>query len=237
MKKQIKNFTLVEMLTVVAIISILAALVIPTVIIAQNKGRVTQAKSDISSILTALKQLKSDYNRVLVKTSTDYYIGEVAATTAQTETFNCSVGHSAAKSHTVIRIDGTLYDAMIAELSAPKNSKFSNSLTNRSNKRKKVYLDPQNGFDPTANYDTPANLENLWRDPWGNPYVVFVGVDTDHALKMKYNSKTLASGLAAYSFGPNGEDDNGCNVELDTCQNMKSGANHKLCDDIASWNM
>ena len=40
MKKQIKNFTLVEMLTVVAIISILAALVIPTVIIAQNKGRV-----------------------------------------------------------------------------------------------------------------------------------------------------------------------------------------------------
>lgn len=237
MKKQIKNFTLVEMLTVVAIISILAALVIPTVIIAQNKGRVTQAKSDISSILTALKQLKSDYNRVLVKTSTDYYIGEVAVTATQTETFNCSVGHSAAKNHTVIRIDGTLYDAMIAELSAPKNSKFSTSLTHRSNKRKKVYLDPQNGFDPTANYDTAANLEVLWRDPWGNPYVVFVGVDTDHALKMKGNSKTLASGLAAYSFGPNGVDDNGCNVELDTCQNKATGANHKLCDDIASWNM
>lgn len=237
MKKTIRHFTLVELLGVIAIISILAAIAIPTVIVAQSRGQITQAKSDITSILTALKQLKSDYNRVLIKNGTNYYIGGTAASSAQTETFNCSVGHSA-KDHTVIRIDDTLYDAMIAELSVPKNKQFDGvSIQQRTNKRKKVYLDPKNGFDPTADYNTAANLEKLWRDPWGNRYVVFAGADTDHALKMKSNSKTLATGLAAYSFGPDGDDDNGCNVELDTCQNGKSGANHKQCDDIASWNM
>lgn len=239
MKKQFKHFTLVEMLAVIAIIGILAALVIPAVIISRQRGQITQAKSDISSITTALKQLKSDYNRIMVKSGSNYCIGNITASSAQTQTFSCSVGHSSSQTHTVIRLDDTLYDAMIAELSAPKNgeSSFSASLTNRVNKRKKVYLDPQNGFDPTADYNSAANIEKLWRDPWGNRYVVFVGVDSDHALKMADNSKTLATGLAAYSFGPNGIDDNGCNVELDTCQNKATGANHKLCDDIASWNM
>ena len=228
------------MLGVVAIISILAALIIPTVIIAQNKGRITQAKSDISSISTALKQLKSDYNRILVKSGTDYYAGGVAAISSgdkqQVQTFSCEVGHSS-KNHTAVRVDGDLYDALIAELSAPKNSKLPSDLSQRTNKRKKVYLDPKNGFDPATDYNTDANKEVLWRDPWGTPYVIFVGVDTDHALKMKNNSKTLAAGLAVYSFGPNGADDNGCNVELDTCQKSATGANHKQCDDIASWNM
>ena len=51
MKKYNRHFTLVEMLTVVAIIGILAGLIIPTVVISQKKGRVTQAKTDISILV------------------------------------------------------------------------------------------------------------------------------------------------------------------------------------------
>ena len=219
MKKTIRRFTLVEMLTVVAIIGILAGLIIPTVIIAQNRGRVTQAKSDIASIITAMKQFKSDYNRILPSDGT----------------INGST--KASVSSKIATVSGDAYDTFIAEISAPKTSGLGTDAKKRINKRKKVYLDPQNGFDPTADYNSAANIEKLWRDPWGNRYVVFVGVDSDHALKMADNSKTLATGLAAYSFGPNGIDDNGCNVELDACQNKATGANHKLCDDISSWNM
>ena len=243
MKKRISRFTLVEMLTVVAIIGILAGLIIPTVIIAQNRGRETQAKSDISSIMTALKQLKSDYNRVLVRDGSNYYAGGVQA--SNVEGFSCNIGHSTSLTHNVVRVEGTAYNALIAELSAPKNSVLTGlSAANQRrciNRRRKVYLDPKNGFAPTADYTTTDNLEKLWRDPWGNPYVIYVGVDADHNMAMpNTNTRQIASGLAVYSFGPNGTDDGGCNASLDACISSITGngsGNHKNHDDIASWNL
>ena len=240
MKKRFRRFTLVEMLTVVAIIGILAGLIIPTVVIAQRRGRETQAKSDISGIMTALKQLKSDYNRYLAQSGSAYYAGGVSASSSQISSFTCSVGHSSSQTHTVIRVDGDLYDALIAELSAPKNGGLSSDMKKLVNKRKKTYLDPKNGFVPTDNYNITANKEKLWRDPWGNPYVIFIGVDTDHQLKMAdTNSSSIATGIAVYSFGPNGENDGGCNSALDDCISSIDGNgsdNHKNHDDIASWN-
>lgn len=238
MKKR-NNFTLVEMLTVVAIIGILAGLVIPTVIIAKNRGQVTQAKTDISNIMTALKQVKTDYSRMLIKEGSDYYTGGVKA---DTETFSCSGEHSG--SHTVAKLTGDSYDALIAELSVPKNKTLRDLTAAKkrqcTNKRKKVYLDPKNGFDPTADYTTAANKEKLYRDPWGNAYIVYIGVETAHELKMEANSSVVAGDVAIYSYGPNGTDDGGCNVELDSCISNVSGNgsdNHKNHDDIASWNL
>ena len=45
--------------------------------------------------------------------------------------------------------------------------------------------------------------------------------------------QTIAAKAAGYSLGPNGKDDGGCNVDLNTC--ISSG-DHKLHDDIATWN-
>ena len=53
MNRSYRRFTLVEMLTVIAIISILAGLVIPIVIISRQRGRETQAKSDVSALVSA----------------------------------------------------------------------------------------------------------------------------------------------------------------------------------------
>lgn len=215
MKKQFKRFTLVEMLTVVAIISILAALVIPTVIIAQNRGRVTQAKSDIASIITAMKQLKSDYNRILLSNGI----------------INGTSKASLSDSGKLATISGDEYDVFIAEISAPKTSGLGTDAKKRINKRKKVYLDPKSSFDPTKSVSD--NKDNLWRDPWGSAYVIYVKLEETDKLAVTA-SKTIASDMAVYSFGPNGEDDKGCNVELDVC--IGSG-NHKEHDDIASWNL
>ena len=226
-----KNFTLVEMLTVIAIISILAGLVIPVVIIAQERGRVTQAQSDITSLLTALKQLDADYGKVLKKSGTTYSIGSknIAGTKI---------------SDNVATIDGDVYDGMIAELSAPKNEKFSSTNPVSINKRKRIYLEAKKGFDPSADYDTTDNQKTLWRDPWSNPYKIYIKVTRDGELDLPgtgtaSDPKTIAGDFAIYSFGPNGEDDNGCNVSLDSCikSSDNSAADHKLHDDIASWDM
>ncbi len=215
MKKYRHNFTLTEVLTVIAIIGILAAITTPVVIMSRDRGRVAQAQGDITAIVTALKQMDSDYHRVLDKN------GKIG-------------GKSVSATSGVAKVDGDAYDAMIAELSAPK----SGGLTVSVNKRKKIYLDPRKEFDPSKDYnkvDADSNIDNkaaLYRDPWGNPYVVYIKVARDDSLAIPDTSKTIPGNFAAYSFGPNGTDDKGCNADLENC--ISSGT-HRDHDDIASW--
>lgn len=212
MKKR-HNFTLVEMLTVIAIIAILAGIVTPVVIISKQRGLKSRAESEITSIISALKQLDADYGKVLKKTATanTYEIGSQTVTAADN----------------IATVTGTVYDAMIAELSAPKNS----GLTISVNKRKKVYLEPQKGFNPAEAYTGQTGL--LYRDPWGNPYKIMVKVTKDDELKLNA-AKTIVGNYAVYSFGPDKKDNNGCSADLDVCI---STGDHKNHDDIASWNL
>lgn len=237
MKRSLRRFTLIEMLTVIAIISVLAGLVIPVVIIAQERGRETQAKSDIAALMSALKQLDSDYGRMLKKDGTKYQIGNCDVSLSKSKVLK-SDGSTEDKDKSLAKIsaDSTseekVYNAFIAELSAPKNSKFDNNNKVSVNRRKKVYLEPKKGFDPTEKYDDQT--ETLWRDPWGNPYTVYIKITRDGLIELPDVNKTLAADVAIYSWGPNGVDDKGCNVALDTC--ISSGT-HKNHDDITSWDL
>ena len=232
-----RRFTLVEMLTVIAIISILAGLVIPVVVIAQAKGRETQAKSDISAIVSALKAMDADYGRMLKKSNSNYYIGNSkidSGNLLDNKKINDS-GNAVSDSNSLAKLNGNYYNAMIAELSAPKNT----GLTVSVNTRKKIYLEPKKGFDPTANYDSTANTPFLWRDPWGNPYVIYLKVTGEDFMVVPDTAKNLASKIAVYSFGPNGADDSGCSNVLDACikSSDNTAAKHKQHDDIASWDL
>ena len=222
MKKYRHNFTLTEVLTVIAIIGILAAITTPVVIMSRDRGRVAQAQGDISAIVTALKQMDSDYHRVLDKN------GKIG-------------GKSVSAPSGVAKVDGDAYDAMIAELSAPK----SGGLTVSVNKRKKIYLDPRKEFDPSKDYnkvDADSNIDNkaaLYRDPWGNPYIVLINTNTAADDSLKVNTKvTIPGKFAVYSKGANGEDDEGCNADLDESKCPDPGTDgkkHRNHDDIASW--
>lgn len=58
-----KGFTLVELLVVMAIISLLAAIVVPNVINYIRQGRATKARADISGLESALVKILSDSGR------------------------------------------------------------------------------------------------------------------------------------------------------------------------------
>jgi prepilin-type N-terminal cleavage/methylation domain-containing protein len=55
-------FTLIELLIVVAIIAILAAIALPNFLEAQTRSKVARVKSDLRTIATALESYATDYN-------------------------------------------------------------------------------------------------------------------------------------------------------------------------------
>lgn len=58
-----KAFTLIELLIVVAIIAILAAIAVPNFLEAQTRSKVSRVKADMRSIATALEAYQVDNNR------------------------------------------------------------------------------------------------------------------------------------------------------------------------------
>ena len=222
------RFTLVELLIVVGIIAVLAGLVLPAVIGGIQQGRITQAKSDLAAIMMALKGVEGTYGKMVKKDSSDNCNFQGATVTPDEITIN------SVKEKILVLGAGTVsdsdspdaYDAFITELSVPGASGLS---TRNINVRKIKFLEPKASYDPNQTYTN--NKQHLWRDPWGNPYKIYININGNDAIAI--GSKTIAAKAAGYSLGPNGKDDGGCNVDLNTC--ISSG-DHKLHDDIATWN-
>src|SRR5262249_7381020 len=60
---RIKAFTLIELLIVVAIIAILAAIAVPNFLEAQTRAKVTRVRADMRSIATAVESYYVDNNK------------------------------------------------------------------------------------------------------------------------------------------------------------------------------
>jgi general secretion pathway protein G len=63
MRHPLHGFTLIELLIVVAIIAILAAIAVPNFLEAQTRAKVSRAKADIRTLVTATEAYMIDWNR------------------------------------------------------------------------------------------------------------------------------------------------------------------------------
>lgn len=221
--KQKQTFTLVELLVVIGIIAILAGLVIPAVIRAQQQGRITQAKSDMANILLALKGVESTYNRMVNGNS----FGGNAASTAITDCIRLGGSDASdASDASDTAAENQAYDSFIAELTVPQMLTSALNI----NKRKIKFLDPNPKFNPNLAYNHADNLPYLWRDPWGKRYIIIINTAlNDEIPNPADTSQSLAARAVVYSRGPNGANNDARNILYNV------GNPEPTDDDIASW--
>jgi prepilin-type N-terminal cleavage/methylation domain-containing protein len=188
------GFTLVELLTVIAIIAILAAMLLPVLNGVRVKALKAKARIEANDIATAIQAYDSAYGRFPVSpaaqanasaangdiTYCGYYTNGagvwppattptpgVAASYCQTANANADV--------IAILMDYTNYPSSLY-------GNFTVNTNYQKNPQKTIFLNARmSGWDPSqGGFPAPGVGNDLvYRDPWGNPYIISMDLNYD----------------------------------------------------------
>ena len=203
MKKQ--HFSLVELLTVIAVIAILAGILIPTVGAVKESGRATQALTEAKGIHLAITSFYNDHKYLPSKdaangtTNDIVYWGSVEAATPAANA-SVKIKELAALDATYLQLFDTIcYVDHTDNTKTPAND----SDAYKFNKKKKKYLNAAPSYFGAATSTTAG-----YRDPWGRPYIIYL--DTNYDEKIEYIGEkfgvagnTLNDRVAVISLGKN----------------------------------
>lgn len=210
------GFTLVELLTVIAIIAILMGLLFPAIGVVQNQARKAEAKTTCTAIVAACKAYNTEYGKypVLGTTGTpgDLWFGDTAAGASKDnstlfQTLRNKAGHATGtpdyNPRAIVFFEG----------------KDANNLDN-----------PKGGFAGTGS----KGIVGAFYDPWGSQYNVIIDADYDNVISIapysdfKGTTKGPQTGTVAFSFGKDG-----ILGSTGTSGAYKSGST--TSDDVVSW--
>lgn len=200
------GFTLVELLTVIAIIGILAGMVLPTLSIAGTKAKVARAKQEMQTIVTAVNQYNATYSRMpgsqrayasVKDTCPDFTFG--TALRAGQSLSPTLWGLKGQPLPEIGNLAGGGYQANNSELVAILNDveraadgSPTVNLNHAANPKKEKFLDGFKNVDyqrpPAAGRTAiyrPGGIgpDLVLRDPWGNPYVITVDLNFDNKVR------------------------------------------------------
>ena len=175
-------FTLVELLTVIAVIAILAGIAIPVVVGMQSKGRETSARADMNAIKLALTQFKADYS-VWPQVGPDSSLTGSNDLLIETPFSPASTLSKAEEAYDKIIQSLTNNTVDATTPTAPTGSDL------YGNTRKRRYLDP-----PAKTVETKNPKTGYYKlDPWGRRYNI--------ALDWNYNGKIDLSSSHKFAQG------------------------------------
>jgi prepilin-type N-terminal cleavage/methylation domain-containing protein len=192
-------FTLIELLTVIAIIAILMGLLFPVFSTVRESARKTQAKSDEANIVTAVKAYYTEYGKYPAPLSTG--------------TSNAFYGAGTVSGITWTGNNSLLFDIL------RNNTAGSNSSTVTSfNPRQIVFMElpsvknnttPVSGVIPNGSTGPGNTTAGTYYDPWGSPYNVGIDAGYSNSITNPYGTtgpggSPLSTGAIAFAYGRNG---------------------------------
>jgi type II secretory pathway pseudopilin PulG len=199
-------FTLIELLVVIAIIIILAGLLFPAFRGVQNQAKRTQAKNDLTQIVTAVNAFYTEYGKYPL-VAADMTYGPPASP-------NDDLFYS-------LRAVASGANALVNGVPAI-------------NPRSIVFISPpdvKNPSQPKSGIGTTSSTGQYF-DPWGTPYNVEIDGNYDNQITNPYSdidgsagATPLRSGVIGWSFG----------ADLTLGTKSPASSNYKDSDDVISW--
>ena len=190
-------FTLVELLTVIAVIAILAGIAVPVVVGMQSKGRETTARADMNAIKMALTQFKADYS---VWPQVSPASGLTLSGDLLMETpFSPESSLTNAETAYDRTIQSLTYNTVVSTTpSSPTGSDL------YGNSKKKRYLDPP--AKPVLSKN--SSTEGYYKlDPWGRRYNIALDWNYDGRINLSSSNtfggenSVILGQIMIYSFG------------------------------------
>src|SRR6476660_8372691 len=215
-------FTLIELLVVIAIIAILVGLLFPAFKAVQNQARQTQAKNDLTQIVTAVNAFYTDYGKYPISTTSDTTFGPGG--TANNALFNELQGcPTTGTPPPTCSGNSTLNTRQIVFMSPP-------AVKSPTNPRSGIATQAVTG---TCSQQTAARGDFV--DSWGTPYNVQIDGDYNNQITTNpyWNNngagpQPLTIGVIAWSLGSDGVQ--GTKTAACTGNNIYTNS-----DDVISW--
>jgi Tfp pilus assembly protein PilE len=203
-------WTLMELFTVIAVIAILLGIAYPAFSLVMERARKTQAKNDLTQIITAVNAYYTEYGK--------YPLVAVAA-------------------DTIYGSGGTPNGDLFYTLRAVA---LGANAADVANPRKIVFISPPDAKDQTNSRSGIKTSDGQWYDPWGSPYNIEIDGDYNNQVANPYGgsggagSDPINLGVIAWALGKNGVLGGGAPAAGFTNEPGTAG-NFSGSGDVISW--
>jgi prepilin-type N-terminal cleavage/methylation domain-containing protein len=210
-------FTLVELLTVIAIIGILAAMLLPVLATVTKHAKMTKAKLEINDLVTDIQAYDQAYGRFPVS-----HAAQAAAALTGPMNGNYDFTYGATYNGVlvgtqiprpgsgIILSNNEVVSILMDITNFPAQPTESTINTNhQSNPQGTKFLNAKmSGWNPTLPNQTgppPGGVDDMltYRDPWGNPYLISMDLNYDDQCQDTFyclqNVSSTGNGATGYN--------------------------------------